>query len=346
MQTFHQFTRFPAELQIMIWKEAYFLEVPIPQILEGRINESYTASDLMRMSEPWGTPDEEREWILNRSENNQNPIEYHPRERKCNLSFPNAKSQTFAPTILRVCRASRDVALSLGGFSSVWLHFEDPAQDIWFNFASDIVVFPYLQAAEEYEWPSVSNKDHCARIQHLAVNWGFFHNQDKVCDESSSRQTWIEYVRSLYELFPYLTNLYIFIHAVRVDPRRGQHVTLSHFDEPDDLDELPITLKPIAANSNDQNICLPGCLCSNEPQTWAETLTEIETVFGSEWLSEAMDKTFPGANFPPRIHERIFLRKGHTLDTVITHKFSIYTRSDDGDCHLVIDKDLFLLSMD
>ncbi|KAK2840535.1 hypothetical protein FQN49_006183, partial [Arthroderma sp. PD_2] len=206
----------PTELQTMIWEEAYYLSNSVPQVIEGFVETGRPVMDIQALLAACRVDGDGKLRL--------------PRQKATLPSymvFPSTKEKYPTPVILSVCRQSREVAFRLGGgFSSVFVEFEKGAKrPIWFNFSSDIVRFTNLfaQAVEGDGWRSKDNQQDRKRVKHLALEWSYFHQgwqggrftSDE--DEEDYRWHWLETVCDLYTRLPYLTDLYLFVPAVRLE---------------------------------------------------------------------------------------------------------------------------------
>ncbi|EFR01097.1 hypothetical protein MGYG_04101 [Nannizzia gypsea CBS 118893] len=317
--SFPQFRKLPAELQLMIWEEAFYATAPTQKVIEGFVEEDAIAQHAHRIIEAVS-----RVASMYGGDGIAPPAparKYMPSL----MTFPAAQIQSPAPAMAYVCRDSRRVFLKLGhAFTSLLFDDdEESTMDVWFDFSSDIVYFPLLgtEIRDSFCWASSDNWEYRRRIQHLAVEWSFFHQIDDVM--FTYELHWLETFIALYNSFPALTDLYIFVPAVRLaeapassSGSPSERTTLCrHFEEPDECESLPIILKPIPIS---QTIRLAKCHCPERPRNWDETIVEIEAAFRSPWMKDALHRELKekADNFPPRLHERIFLRKGLDVDAL------------------------------
>ncbi|EEQ31990.1 hypothetical protein McanMca71_006883 [Microsporum canis] len=316
---FPQFGKLPVELQVMIWEAAYHLSAP--QVIEANAKRRYTG--IMEANEvEYDENGEAKDKSGNRRIGDYSWIR-KPYSHGYRVVFPWARTQVSAPGILAACSGSREVALRLGGFSTVWFHHsQETPQKIWFNFSSDIVFLNEVYAdVHNREWSLIGNRGSCTRIRHLAVEWSLFHHTYSFRYESE-RHRWIYTVSNLCMRFPVLTDLYIFVPAVRNKRNLFYAKSDVHPEEPMPCEGLPIILKPVKKAVSEE-VELPECYCPrgdpNKPTNLRETITEVETNFNSEWLRKGVQEETghrPMPNFPPRIHPRLFLRKGLKPDDV------------------------------
>ncbi|KAK2859922.1 hypothetical protein FQN49_004579 [Arthroderma sp. PD_2] len=311
MQTaFHQFGKLPTELQTMIWEEAYYLSTP--QVIEG--------TGIVLFSGP------ETEYAGEESSRSEavDPLELLDLDvRIYYVVFPSTTRQASTPAILSVCWRSRHVALRLGDFSTLWTNFPR-SKKIRFDFSSDIVYLNELYAdIHRKYWPHVRSPGCCTRIQHLATEWSLFH--PSYCyDYKNEEDRWISIARNICTRFPSLTDLYFFVPAVRYKQSLHNAEIDCHFDEPDACEGLPIVLKPVdAVVSENEEVRLPECNCHeanfSASTTLEGTVANIEKAFNSDWLRKGVQAEIGQgamANFPPRIHPMIFLRKGLKLEEI------------------------------
>ncbi|KAM5496645.1 hypothetical protein McanMca71_007790 [Microsporum canis] len=323
--SFPQFRRLPVEMQIMIWEEAFYLSAPTQQVIEGYVQDDRMAAYACQMVLAAAHA---AIAAVSGSRFDEGDIPSDCRRPRL-MVFPAATRQSPLPALASVCHNSRSVVLKLGrGLTSIIVKGEGQgvSKQVWFDFSSDIVYFPNLSAeiSNSGNWVSPDNWEYRRRIKHLAVEWSFFHRLTHSLYEDY-RVHWLDVFSDLYVSFPGLTDLYIFVPAVRLAevPRSSMEEDSSdreelwdHFEEPQECDGLPIVLKPIPGG---QTVRLARCSCPERPRNWDETIVEIEIALRSQWLKESIQEDLgPEAapNFPPRIHERIFLRKGLDVDAL------------------------------
>lgn len=327
METFHLFKFLPLELQIMVWKEAYY-SLP-PQVIEGPYPMVARDGQMVDWMEFWSG------YVSDEEEDARNGISRPDDQTPPLLIFPFATTQALPPAILHACQTSRRVALRLGGFTMLWLDVEHSVpRPVWFNFATDIVFLADL-TMEPYpsEGKYVSDRNPRTHIQHLAIHWGTFHDElprDNSVDRY--RAHWIDQITYLYLRLPALTDIYCFVPAVRL----GLHYHLIyHFWEPLVNFGQPMELRPIKDIPRAHAVSVPPCECPYKPETLEDTLEEMEAVFKSDWMREAMEAQFGErvmANFPPRVHGRVLYRKGVAVDDI---------SDGDGEFNVDIDESLF-----
>ncbi|KAK2751282.1 hypothetical protein CKAH01_06468 [Colletotrichum kahawae] len=242
--SFPQFSRLPNELRLLVW-EAAFDQSP-PQAVEGQL----TRIDLHLMF----------------------------------LVFPRAQQQAINPAMLSVCRTSRQVLLKLGGYRVVKLPVEPSEKKstpiwrpVWFDFAHDIVMLPRLKTNSygiNIKWSRIENKNVLHKIQRLAVPWSALHaGRRRPLTQLERDARWRLLLRDLHELFPNLTDIYLFVPTVRQQPLYD-YSTDQHPHEPARCKSLRPVLEPILEPLD--SVKLPDCDCLEKPSTLGDAIFDIK----------------------------------------------------------------------
>ncbi|KAF0325115.1 hypothetical protein GQ607_007736 [Colletotrichum asianum] len=288
--TFPQFSKLPAELQLLIW-EAVFNQRSKPkrQVIEGQL-ENYDKT---------GPPFNQHSWYRGTSYNRL-------------LVFPGAQQEAIPPAMLSVCHTSRQVALRRSKFTNLPLNPHDMTSGpVWFDFRHDIVILSRFKTHRygiDDEWSKIGNKEVLRQIQRLAIPWSAFHpGQQRFLTRLEVVARWSLLLGNMSRLFPVLTDIYLFVPAVR-QQALYEFSSDHHPREPAKCKSLRPLLKPAFKDHGD--VKLPDCDCLETPSTLGKAIDELYYGLKLEEHSEYVWQWGEAMN----VHGRWLVRDGLDME--------------------------------
>ncbi|KAH0427259.1 hypothetical protein CcaCcLH18_09816 [Colletotrichum camelliae] len=291
--SFPQFSRLPVELRLLIW-EAVFDQPRKPkrQVIEGQL-ENYNKT---------GPPFNQHSWYKGTHDNRL-------------LVFPGAQQEAVPPAMLSVCHTSRQVALRRPKFTNLPLDPHDKTSGpVWFDFKHDIVILSRLKGHSygiDDDWSRVGNRKVLRQIRRLAIPWSAFHSgEQRFLTGLEHRAHWRRLMVNLHGLFPELTDIYVYIPAVR-EQRLYDFSLDRHPREPAKCKSLRPLLKPVFKEHGD--VKLPDCECLEKSSTTlAEAMGDIYRALGYEEHSETVWQW----GEVMRVHGRWLVREGLDMESL------------------------------
>ncbi|KAF4874140.1 hypothetical protein CGCSCA1_v006830 [Colletotrichum siamense] len=147
---------------------------------------------------------------------------------------------------------------------------------VWFDFRHDIVILSrfktHLYGIDD-KWNKIGNKEVLRQIRRLAIPWSAFHpGQQRFLTHLEHVSRWRFILGNMCRLFPHLTDIYLFVPAVRQKALYDFSLD-RHPREPGKCKSLRPLLKPVLKDHED--VKLPDCDCIEPPSTLGEAMDQI-----------------------------------------------------------------------